>query len=337
MDVQGVLVASAAVVDAPVTPELAGLEARPGPRQRAALGYAMVVAAASLWAVNGVVVKVILQSGLSTYRLAELRCAGGAVLFLAAALVVRPGALRVPRRDLPWLLAFGTLGLAFVQFFYFVGIERIEIGVALVLQYLAPVWVALWARFAVHEPVRRRLWYALALSLTGLTLIVDLWGGFSLDGAGVAACIVGSLAYAVYILIAERSLRHGIDVLSLLAWGFLVATLFWTFVQPWWSFPGGVLGHDVSLLGRLAGTSLPVWVLAGFVLLLGTFVPFILMVTALHHVPATRATVIAMLEPVVGTIVAWAWLDEALGAGQIAGGVLVLAGVGLAQTARSQT
>lgn len=324
------------MVDAPVTPELAELEGRPARRQRPLLGYAMVVSAASLWAVSGVVIKVILQSGLSSYRLAELRSAGGAVLFLGAVVVTRPQALRFERRELPWLAAFGVLGLAFVQFFYFVGIERIEIGVALVIQYLAPVWVVLWARFFVREPVRRRLWYALALSLAGLSLMVELWSGLSLDGVGVAACIVGSLAYAIYILMAERSLARGRNVLSLLAWGFLFATLFWTVAQPWWSFPGGVLDDDVSLLGRIAETSLPVWLLVVFVLLLGTFVPFILMVGALHHVPATRATVIAMIEPVVATIVAWAWLEESLGAGQIAGGVLVLAGVGLAQTARAR-
>jgi drug/metabolite transporter (DMT)-like permease len=324
------------VVDAPVTPELAELEGRPARRQRPLLGYAMVVSAASLWAVSGVVIKVILQSGLSSYRLAELRSAGGAVLFLGAVVVTRPQALRFERRELPWLAAFGVLGLAFVQFFYFVGIERIEIGVALVIQYLAPVWVVLWARFFVREPVRRRLWYALALSLAGLSLMVELWSGFSLDGVGVAACIVGSLAYAIYILMAERSLARGRNVLSLLAWGFLFATFFWTVAQPWSSFPGGVLDDDVSLLGRISETSLPVWLLVAFVLLLGTFVPFILMVGALHHVPATRATVIAMIEPVVATIVAWAWLEESLGAGQIAGGVLVLAGVGLAQTARAR-
>ena len=81
MYVQSLLVASAAVVDAPVTPELAELEAHPARRQRPVLGYAMVATAASLWAVSGVVTKVVLRSGLSTYRLAELRSAGGLVLF----------------------------------------------------------------------------------------------------------------------------------------------------------------------------------------------------------------------------------------------------------------
>jgi drug/metabolite transporter (DMT)-like permease len=330
----GLLVASASVVDAPVTPELAELEARPARHRRPALGYAMVIAAASLWGINGTFVKVALQSGLSTYRLAEVRCTGGAILFVAAAALTRPHSLQLDRRELPWMIAFGLLGLALVQFLFFVGIERLDIGVAIVLQYLSPVWVALWARFVVKEPLKRRLWYGLALALAGLTLVVELWSGLSLNGVGVAASLFGSLTYAVYILLAQRSLGQGRDVLSLLAWGFVFATLFWSIVQPWWTFPTGLLDEDVPLLGRLEGVSVPFWLLLSAIIVLGTFVPFILMIGALHHLPATRVTVTAMVEPVVGAVVAFAWLGESLGAGQIVGGFLVLAGVGLAQTAR---
>ena len=92
--------------------------------------------------------------------------------------------------------------------------------------------VALWARFFVHEPVRRRLWYALALALGGLTLVAEVWsGGGTLDGVGVAAALAGAFAYALYILMAEHALRR-CDVYSLLAWGFLFAALFWAVVQP---------------------------------------------------------------------------------------------------------
>jgi drug/metabolite transporter (DMT)-like permease len=322
------------VVDAPLTEELAELEARPARHRRPLLGYALVASAVSLWAVNATVSKVVLESGMSSLRLAETRAAGAAVLFVAAVSLTRRAALRTTRAELPWLAAFGVLGLAFVQFFYYVGIERLDIGVALVIQYTAPVLVALWARFVVQEPVRRRLWYALALSLAGLSLVVELWGGFSLDGVGVAACLVAAVSYAVYVLLAERSLGRGRDVLSLLAWGFVVATLFWTVVQPWWSFPFELLDDSVSLLGRLEEVSLPVWALLLSVIVLGTFVPFILMLSALHHLPATRVVIVAMLEPVIATAIAFAWLAESLSPGQIAGGLLVLAGVGIAQTAR---
>jgi drug/metabolite transporter (DMT)-like permease len=241
----------------------------------------------------------------------------------------------VTRRELGYLAIFGICGLAFVHFFYFTAITHLDIGIALVIQYLAPVLVALWARFFVHEPVRRRLWLALALALVGLMLVAEVWnGGGTLDGVGVAAALAGAFAYALYILMAEHSVRGGRDVFSLLAWGFLFAALFWAVVQPWWSFPEGVLTSDASLLGRLDQHDLPVWLLLGYVVVLGTVVPFVCMITALRHLPATRATVVAMVEPVLAGLVAYAWLGEEISAGQIVGGLLVLGAIVLAQTAR---
>ena len=73
-----------------------------------------------------------------------------------------------------FLLLFGVIGLAFVQLFYFVAIHRLEIGVALLIQYIAPVLIALYARLFLKEPVRRRVWAALILALGGLSLVVDL-------------------------------------------------------------------------------------------------------------------------------------------------------------------
>jgi drug/metabolite transporter (DMT)-like permease len=320
------------VADAPLAP--AAYEARPaGPRPL--VGYALVWAAVVFWSVNASVAKIVLESaGLSALRLAEVRATGAALLLFAGVALLNRSALRLRRREPVFLAAFGILGLALVQLFYFVAISRLDIGIALLIQYLAPVFVALWARFAVHEPVRRRLWISISLCLAGLSLVVDLWGGFALDGVGVAACLAAAVAYAAYVLMAERSLREGRDAYSLLAWGFGFAALFWAVVQPWWTFPWELVRNDVSLLGRLADVSAPVWLLLAYIVVLGTVVPFIMLVSALHHLPATRITIVAMVEPVLAGVVAYAWLDEELGWLQIVGGLIVLAGVILAQTAR---
>lgn len=322
------------MADAPFAPP--ALETRP-PVRKPLLGYALVWTAVVLWSLNAVVAKVVLESaGLSSLRLAEVRSTGSALVLLAAVAILRPATLRVGRRELGFLAVFGILGLAFVQLFYFVGIRRLEIGIALVIQYLAPVFVALWARFFVKEPVRRRLWLSLALSLFGLTLVVDLWGGSSLDGVGVAACLLTAIAYAAYVLMAERALENGRDVFSLLAWGFAFAALFWAVFQPWWSFPLELVDGRASLLGRLGETAAPVWLLLAYIVVLGTVVPFVLFVSALHHVPATRVTIVAMLEPVLAALIAWLWLEEEIGTLQIVGGLVVLAGVVLAQTSRPE-
>jgi drug/metabolite transporter (DMT)-like permease len=321
------------VVDAPLTSACVeeGRAAR-----RPVLGYALVLGAVVLWSVNATVAKVIVEAGgLSPLRLAEVRATGAALLLFTAVALTRPTSLRLSLGEGAFVAAFGIAGLAFVHFFYFAAIERLNIGIALVIQYLAPVLIALWARFFVHEPVRRRLWVALALSLAGLSLVVEIWTGGSLDTAGVGFSLAAALAYALYILMAEHRLRRGRDAYSLLGWGFLFAALFWAFAQPWWTFPGSVVTDETPLLGRLAGIELPVWLLIGYVVVMGTIAPFLMMVSALHHIPATRATVIAMAEPVLAGVVAYAWLQEELGGTQIAGGMLVLGGIVLAQTARA--
>jgi len=310
------------------------LPSREPPRdRRPVVGYAMVFVAATLFGINGAVSKVVLTSGLSSLRLTEARSAGACIALTVLALALGPSSLRVRRRELPWLALFGVVGVAFVQLFYFLAIHRLPVGIALLIQYIGPVLVAIWARTFGHEHVRRRIWLALALSLTGLTLMVRLWSGVSLDGLGVAFALVAAVVFAVYLLLAEHEVG-GREPIPLLAWGFFFATLFWTITQPWWSFPGRTVARTVSLQGHLSSVHLPVWALILWVIVLGSAVPFALIVGAMRHISATRVGIAAMLEPVVATIAAWIWLRESLGAAQLAGGAVVLGGIALAQTAR---
>ena len=300
---------------------------------RPALGYAMVATAATLFAVNGVVSKVIQATGFSSQRLTEVRSTGA---FLGLALIValtRRDALRTNLREVVLFAALGIGGLALVQWSYFFAIHRLPIGEALLVQFVAPLLVALWAWLVYREAIRRRIWLALALSLSGLVLIVQLWHVHKLDGLGLAAAGLACLSYAFYLLVAERGVKRR-DAISLSAWGFLFATLFWAAAQPWWSFPDSYFRGDASLLGRLDSVHLPIWVLVAWMVVLGTIVPFVLVVGALRHVSATRVGIVAMLEPVVAILVAWIWLEESLQQVQLIGATLTLTGIVLAQTSR---
>jgi drug/metabolite transporter (DMT)-like permease len=294
----------------------------------------MAALAAVLWGINGAVSKVILASGLSSERLAQVRSLGAAAGLVLILAVAAPGRLRLTRRELPYLVVFGVAGLAFVQWFYFLAIHRLAIGVALLIEYLAPLLVALWARFVQHAPVRRRIWVALGLALVGLALIVQLFGGgATLSTAGVLFALGGAFAYATYVLLAEHAVG-GRDPVSVLGWGFLFASVFWAAISPWWTFPGHAIVARTSLGGHLASLHLPVWALAAWMIVFGTIVPFFLLVSALRHITATTAGIVAMLEPVAGALVAWLWLGESLNGVQLGGAAVVLAAIGLAQTAR---
>jgi drug/metabolite transporter (DMT)-like permease len=300
---------------------------------RPALGYAMVAIAATLFAVNGTVSKVILKSGITAQELTEVRCAGALVGIVLLAAATRPASLRLRLEELPLVVALGIGGLALVQWSYFYAIARLEIGIALLIQFVGPILVALWARFVFGEHVRQRIWLALCLALAGLTLIVQVWSGGRLSSAGIVAAVVAAITYAAYILLAERGVRRR-DPISLSAWGFLFATFFWSVLAPWWDFPGSRVDDSVSLLGNLASSHLPLWLPMLWMVTLGTIVPFLLVVGALRHITATRAGITGMLEPVGAILVAWAWLGESLEPVQLGGAALTLAGICLAQTAR---
>ena len=316
------------MVDAPFVPaEQAHVDERRG------LGYVMVGIAATLFAVNGTVSKVVLGSGLSSLQLAQIRSTGAAVgLLLFLALFAR-SRLRVGRRELAFLAVFGVVGVASVQWLYFVAIDHLPIGIALLIEFTAPLFVALFARFVYRAHVRRRIWAACTLCIVGLSIVVELWSGVGYSTIGIAAAFGGALALTAYMLMAEHERRRR-DPVSLSFYGFVFAALFWALVQPLWSFPWAVLDDRVSLQGNLSDRTAPVWVLVTFVVVVGTMITFSLLTGALRHIPATRASIVATLEPVVATVVAWLWLGESFGLSQLVGGAVVLGGIILAQTSR---
>ena len=310
---------------------------RPLARGRPLFGYGLVVIACALGGLNATVGKVVMVSGgLSPNRLAEFRATASAAILLAGIALLAHGRFAPSRRDLPFIVLFGLFGLALAQYSYFMSVERLDVGVALLIVNLAIVLVAVWGRVSGHEHVEPRLWAAIILALAGLALVVEVWGGGELDSLGVGAALVGALAYAVYILMADRNARTGGRASVLVAWGFVFASAFWAVAQPWWTFPFGLLGDDVSLLGRLAEYTAPVWLLLAYVVPFGTVGVFVLYAAALRYISPTRVVIAAVLEPVFGTLVAFAWLGETLAPVQLAGGVLVIAALVLAQSARER-
>ncbi|MBA3375890.1 MAG: EamA family transporter [Actinobacteria bacterium] len=317
------------MVDAPILPPESGR-----PDDRRGRGYLMVAVAAALFAVNGIVSKVVLLgSDLSSLELTQIRSTGAAAGLLVFLLAFARARLRVARRELLFLVLFGVTGVAFVQWLYFVAIEQIPVGIALLLQFLAPLLVALFARFVYREHIRQRIWVALILCISGVGVIVEIWSGVAFDTIGITAAFAASFALAAYILMAERERRHR-DPVSLSFYGFLFAALFWAAVQPVWQFPWDALQGSTSLRGNLSEHTAPIWLLLAFVVVVGTMITFSLLTGALRHISATRASIVATFEPVLATAIAWLWLGETFGTAQLLGGAVVLTGILLAQTAR---
>lgn len=283
----------------------------PNPR----LGYILTALSATCSALNGVLSRYLLDDGMSPTRLAEFRSAVSALLLIGALAAFSPRRLRIARADILPLAWLGVAGIALVHATYYLAIERMDIGVALVIQYLAPALLLIWATVVhrVHAP--KRLWAAVALSVVGCALVVDAPAGTgNLDGLGVLAAVAAMVTLAIYLTASQRAGQR-YDAFTTLAYGFGFATLFWLVVQPAWTFPWDLLdsGRNVALALGVA--------------VIGTLVPFLLLVTALRHLPAAKVAVVATLEPVLASVMAWFWLNQALSATQITGGLVVLAAV----------
>jgi drug/metabolite transporter (DMT)-like permease len=292
------------------------------PRERhPARGYALAATGAAMWALNGNLARYLLDDGVSAVRLSQLRSFGSWLVLLVVLSVTRRDLLRVERHQLPALAFLGIAGLAAVHAAYFVAIDRLQIGVALTIQYLAPLLLLVWLRVAHRRRLARSLWGAVALSAAGCFLVVRGYDVDALDRLGLAAAFAAAVSFAVYMVGSERAGSEHEPVTTLLyAFGF--ASIFWAVVAPWWEFPFDELG---SLRNAL---------LAAGVVVVGTLLPFTCMVAALRHVPAPRAGVVATLEPVLAAVFAWFLHDEALAAVQVGGGMMVLAGVAWVQSRR---
>lgn len=290
----------------------------PNPR----LGYLLTALSAACSALNGSLARYLLDDGMSAVRLSQLRSAVAFALLLAGLALFSRGRLRVERADVPKLAWLGIAGIALVHASYFAAIARIDIGVALVIQYLAPALLLIWLWLVHRRRVAPSLWAAVGLSILGSALVVDAFsGGSGLDLLGVLAAFAGAVTLVIYLVASERAGQR-YDAFTILLWGFGFATLFWLVVAPVWTFPFELLGSARNLALALGVSTI------------GTLIPFLLMVSALRHLPAPRVAVVAMLEPVLGAVIAWALHDQALAATQIFGGVVVLAAITWVQTHR---
>ena len=126
----------------------------PAKHQHPRTGYLLYLAAASLFALNGTVSKSLLLTGIDAARLSQVRVTGAFLVLLVVVAIVRPAALRITKKELPILLAYGVLGIGMTQYLYFVALETLPIGVALLIEFTAPIMVELWFRFGMKQPTR---------------------------------------------------------------------------------------------------------------------------------------------------------------------------------------
>ena len=225
------------------------------------------------------------------------------------------------RADLPWLALFGLLGVMAVQLVYYQAIQRIPIGVALVLEYTAPLLIlGFWRLRGRH--VGAGLWVAGILTLAGCYFVVGAYDAQlrQVNAVGALLAALDAVILAAYFLLAER-LVHRYSSWALLCFGFGTASLAWCIVRPPWTLPWSAVAGELGL-----------YVLG--VVVIATVVPYLFSVGAVRLIPAARVGLASTSEPVIAAVAAWLLIGESLQALQVVGGVIVVVGIVIAQSVR---
>jgi drug/metabolite transporter (DMT)-like permease len=283
-------------------------------------GYLLVVLSALLFAAGGNVVKALFKLGYSPLVLAQLRIWFAFALLLVSLLLIRPSLLRVRRRELPTLAIFGGVGLAGVQLSYYLTIARINIAIALLVQYLGLVAVTAFERYHRRQAVGVQVWAALAMVLIGAVFAVGAYQPalFRVNLPGVMLGLVSAGFFAFYILRASTLARR-LDPWTILVYGFGTGSVLW-------------LGFDA-----VTHTGLPtdwrIWLVMALVGLAGTLVAHVLFVIALRTIRPSAAGIVATAEPVFAGLIAFLVLGDRLQPLQVAGAAVIVAGIVTVQAA----
>ena len=294
----------------------------------------LLITASMGFALGGVAAKVLREADMDAFRLTQIRSTGAGLILLAFAIIKGKDQLRARKEEIKDLLLFGIIGVAAVTSFYFFAIKYLFVSVALIIEFTASIWIALYLKFVKKKHISPIMWLGIACAFFGLVLVSQIWSGSTLHPLGVAVAFADAFALAYYFITAER-LTQTRTSLSLMTWGMGVAAIFWAIILPWWSFPFEYLTDSYSLSGNLSEYNAPGWALLLWIVIIGTVIPYLLTVTGIRELSAGTSSVIGMIEPIFAGVIAWIILNEALSGVQLIGCAVVLLGIYLADKAKA--
>jgi len=288
-------------------------------------GYLSILVGATLWGISSVVAKSLFIIGLPPAELVQIRLTLATFALLLILLFFDRKRIVISLRDLPYFLILGLVGVAGVQFTYYYTISKIHVGPAVLIQYLSPIWIALYAFLFQKEPLTKAKIVALLLAILGCYLTV---GGYRMDllrlnRVGIVSGLVSSLFFSFYALYGEKGLKK-YDPWTLILYGFgFGAVFYWIIISP------------MKVISE--GYSFKIWMAFLYIAIFSTLIPFGLYFKGIERIRSTRASITATWEPFLAGITAYFVLGEELFPLQVAGGIGVIAAIVLLQMAKEKT
>lgn len=281
-----------------------------------ALGPAFIILAGIFWGSMGIFVRKLGTYGFNPIQIVCIRVVLAALVFCVVQLAKDPKGFRISLRDVPLFLGLGLGSILFFTVCYFTAISMMTLSTAAILLYTSPIWIMLMSLLFFHEKLTAKKIIALVLAFGGCVLVSGISGG-GLTIMGLLVGLGSGIGYGLYSILGTVALRRYTPY-TVTTWTFIIAAI------------GSILiSHPADLMAKISvAPSIPG--LLGFSLLTAlvtAVIPFLAYTLGLRSVEASKAGILATVEPMVATLIGIFVFSEPLTLMSGVGVLLILSAV----------
>ncbi len=290
-------------------------------RRHIGVGLVAMLLSCAAFGTAGPFAKALIGAGWTPGAVVFVRITGAALVLLPFTVWTLRGRWGSIRGELPLVGLYGTLAVAAAQLGYFQAVERLTVGVALLIEYLGIVLVVLWVWLLTRRAPHRLTLLGIVLAIAGLVLVLDVTGQSTPDLVGVLWALLAATGLAGHYVLAARETRLpalAFAGLGLGAGAVVLAALGLTGVIPM------VAGADVV---EVSGHGIPVWMAFAELIVIAAVAAYVLGIIGARHLGSTLASFVGLTEVMFAVLFAWLVLGELPGPVQLLGGAVLLGGV----------
>lgn len=299
---------------------LAAETRRRGSVTRTGLGLAL--ASAATFGSSGTMAKALIETGWSSGAAVLVRLGGAAVVLTVAAAVALRGRWRLRPRSARALVTYGIVAVAGTQLAFFNAVRTLDVGVALLLEFLAPVLLLAWTSLRTRTRPATATLFGAALTMVGLAFVLELTGTASVDPVGVAWGLLAAVCVSAFFVLSSRQ-DDELPPLVMAAGGTAVGAVVVAIAGLLGVVPLGFAAADTVLGGASVGWYVP----AVWLVVVATVTAYLTGIEAILRLGTRTASFVALTEVLFAVLVAWVLLAQLPGPSQLVGGICIVAGI----------
>lgn len=292
-------------------------------------GLLFAVSSAVAFGSSGPFAKALMEAGWSPTAAVTARMAGGALVMAIFATVIRPGWFREALRHSKTVIAYGLIPIAGAQLCYYNAVSHLSVGVALLLEYTAPVLVVGWLWATTKRRPSSLTLTGVALAVAGIMLVLNVFSGAHINLVGVGWGLAAAICAACYFLMSDQvdADGDGLNPITLAAAGLVVGAASVALLGASGVMPLTFTTNDTVIAGLTTSWVVPVIALC----VVATAIAYTLGIIGISRLRPRFASLVGLSEVLFAVLAAWVLVGEAVTPTQAVGGAVVLLGLALAR------